>query len=102
MCGKNTQLPMNDIRDKVITLDDQQRYQMVRGFGASLTESSAVVINALPEAIRQQLMQDLFSPEEGIGLSRLRQPIGASDFALGNYTYADTPDDFTLSHFSLE
>jgi hypothetical protein len=39
-----------------------------------------------------------------IGLSVVRVPMGVSDFslsyALGNITYADTPDDWSLNHFS--
>jgi hypothetical protein len=48
------------------------------------------------------LMRDLFS-DRGIGLSFLRQPMGASDFAVnGNYSYDDMPPsmtDPTLAHF---
>lgn len=29
-------------------------------------------------------MRQLFDPDEGIGLSLLRQPMGATDVALGN------------------
>ena len=37
-------------------------------------------------------MRDLFDPNTGIGLSFLRQPIGASDFVTDHdYTYDDMP-----------
>ncbi len=48
-------------------------------------------------------MTQLFSPTDGIGLSFLRQPIGASDFSLSHYSYDDVPfgeADESLSRFS--
>lgn len=43
-------------------------------------------------ARRYQTMAELFSPEEGIGLSMLRQPMGATDFAVhGVHSYDDMP-----------
>ena len=39
-----------------------------------------------------QIMRELFSPTDGIGLSMLRQPMGASDFAVDKaYSYDDQP-----------
>lgn len=46
-------------------------------------------------------MRDLFHPFDGIGISRLRQPMGSSDFALSNYTFDDVKDDRALKHFSI-
>src|SRR6202050_5346458 len=48
-------------------------------------------------------MHDLFSPE-GIHLSFLRQPMGATDLALSNYTYDDLPagdTDPNMRRFSI-
>jgi glucosylceramidase len=47
----------------------------------------------------------LFDPKKGIGLSILRQPMGASDFALQSYTYDDLPQGQTdpdLKSFSID
>lgn len=90
----------------IINFNDATRYQMMDGFGASLTDSSATVITrSLTSTQRTQLMKDLFDPSAGIGLSFLRQPMGASDFsASGNYTYDDMPagqSDPTLANFSI-
>lgn len=73
------------------------------GIGASFTESAAVLVHdRLAVAERDELMRRLFDPDAGIGLSLLRQPMGASDFALDNYTYDDVPDgDPTLTAFSV-
>jgi glucosylceramidase len=49
-------------------------------------------------------MRKLFSPTDGIGLSFLRNPMGASDLARYGYTYDDVPagqSDPGLSRFSI-
>jgi glucosylceramidase len=92
----------------VITVDETTKYQNIDGFGASLTDSSAWLIwNKLDSSQQAALMQSLFSPASGIGMSFLRQPMGASDFsASGNYSYDDVPAgqtdpnlvNFTIAH----
>jgi glucosylceramidase len=90
----------------VITLDATTQYQQMDGFGGSLTDSSAWLIwNKLSASQQTTLMQQLFSPSGGIGISFLRQPMGASDFsASGNYSYDDMPAgqiDPNLANFSV-
>jgi O-glycosyl hydrolase len=89
-----------------IKVDDSVTYQEVTGFGAALTDSSAWVINELPAAQRNTLMKNLFDPSDGLGLSMVRLPMGATDFtATGNYSYDDMPagqTDPTLSNFSIK
>lgn len=92
-----------------ITVNDAVKYQQIDGFGASLTDSSAWLLwNKLTEAQRKEALQMLFSPSKGIGLSVLRQPMGASDFALSDYSYDDLPagsnqqGDPQLQHFSID
>jgi glucosylceramidase len=86
-----------------ITVDPSQRFQRMEGFGASMTDSSAYLIARSP--FRDQIMRDLFDTDDGIGLSYLRQPMGASDFVKGNhYTYDDQPTgdtDFGMEDFSV-
>ena len=88
-----------------IPLDAQQTYQEMEGFGAALTESSALVLmEHLSDAARAAVLADLFAPEEGIGISYLRLTMGASDFARFSYTYHDLPigqTDTSLQQFSL-
>ena len=90
----------------VITVDATTHYQQMDGFGGSLTDSSAWLIwNQLSASQQTTLMQQLFSPSSGIGISFLRQPMGASDFsASGNYSYDDVPagqTDPNLTRFSV-
>jgi glucosylceramidase len=89
-----------------ITVDEATTYQQIAGFGASLTDSSAWLISqklTIPQ--RRELLELLFDPKKGIGLSLLRQPMGASDFALEDYTYDDMPEgeaDPEMKHFSID
>ncbi|HYM79122.1 MAG TPA: glycoside hydrolase family 30 beta sandwich domain-containing protein [Candidatus Dormibacteraeota bacterium] len=90
----------------VITVDSTTQYQQMDGFGGSLTDSSAWLIwNNLSASQQTTLMQQLFSPSTGIGISFLRQPMGATDFsASGNYSYDDMPagqTDPNLTHFAV-
>ncbi len=91
-----------------ITVDTSRRYQEITGFGASFTDSSAWLVGTKLDArTRDALMHDLFGiGDNGIGLSFLRQPMGASDFAVaGSYSYDDMPagqTDPTLAHFSVD
>jgi len=90
----------------LITVNDSVKYQQIDGFGASLTDSSAwLASHKLNPAQQSALWQSLFNPTSGIGISFLRQPMGASDFsASGNYSYDDVPagqTDLNLANFSI-
>ncbi len=54
---------------------------------------------------RATLMQQLFDPHQGIGISFVRIPMGSSDFSItGPYSYDDLPvgqSDPQLNHFSI-
>ncbi|MEU1052677.1 ricin-type beta-trefoil lectin domain protein [Streptomyces sp. NPDC005876] len=92
-----------------ITVDEDTRYQTFTGGGASFTDTAAWLMDgsgALGQSARDAAMRKLFSPTEGIGLSFLRNPMGASDLARFGYTYDDVPagqtdpdlSEFTLAH----
>ncbi|MFF5226371.1 RICIN domain-containing protein [Dactylosporangium sp. NPDC000521] len=82
-----------------ITVNPNTTYQSMVGFGASFTDSSANLI--YNSSARNSIMSALFNPSSGIGLSFLRQPLGASDFSLNFYTYDDGSADPSLSRFSI-
>lgn len=88
-----------------IVVDAEQTFQTMEGFGFSLTGGSAMLISRLPEAKKNSLLQELFSPDgDGIGISFLRLSIGASDLSERSYSYDDRPDgqaDFELVHFDI-
>ncbi len=89
-----------------IVVSDAAKYQQMDGFGASLTDSSAWLISQkLTAPQRRELLQMLFDRKKGIALSMLRQPMGASDFALKDYTYNDMPQgqaDPDMKYFSID
>ena len=86
-----------EIGDFTIILDTTTTYQVMDGFGAALTGSSAYLINKLNSADRTALLTDLFDPEKGIGLNYLRVTIGSSDFSIGTYSYCENPDINTFA-----
>ncbi len=100
----------------LITVDDAQRFQEIDGFGASLTDAAAwLFAKKLTPAQTDAAFSRLFSRKDGIALSFLRQPIGASDLAVTFYSLDDrceqtatactTPPgvaDQSLAHFSLK
>src|SRR5208282_798832 len=77
--------------DAVVTVDPTTTYQSIVGFGGSITDSSSYVMTQyLSASALQQTLTQLFDPTLGIGLSFLRQPMGASDFSsVGNFSYDD-------------
>jgi glucosylceramidase len=89
-----------------IRVDPNDRMQEMVGFGASLTDASAWLLqNRMTAAQRESLLRDLFGPEPGAGFSFVRLDMGASDFSLRHYSYDDVPPgetDVTLSRFSIE
>ncbi|WP_427919808.1 ricin-type beta-trefoil lectin domain protein [Streptomyces sp. cg40] len=90
-----------------ITVDENTRYQTFTGGGASFTDTAAWLMNssgALSAATRNATMTKLFSPTDGIGMSFLRNPMGASDLARYGYTYDDVASGATdpnLTSFSI-
>lgn len=91
--------------DVTIAIDQDQRYQEIVGFGASVTDASAWLIRKRMRAgQRKALLEDLFGRDKGIGLSFTRMTIGASDFSLHHYSLDDPPGgeaDPSLRHFRV-
>ena len=78
----------------VVTVDVAQRDQAIVGFGASITDASAWLIQTRMSASqRQALLSELFGRGEGgLGFSFTRVTIGASDFSLDHYSLDDAPE----------
>lgn len=97
--------PTGGSTSPTIGVNEAVSYQQMEGFGGAFTDSAAWLVGTqLTSAQRGDLMTKLFDRTNGIGLNFLRQPIGASDFSLSDYTYDDMPSaesDPTLSHFSI-
>src|SRR3546814_759841 len=89
-----------------VQIDPTQRMQRIIGFGASVTDASAWLLQTqLSDAARTRLLRELFGRDEaGLGLSLTRLTIGASDFSRTHYSLDEKPDgkpDPTLAHFSV-
>ena len=88
-----------------ILVDPSQRFQAMDGFGFALTGGSAQNLMRMTVVKRRELLQELFSLENGgIGISYLRVSIGSSDLNARTFSYDDLPagaTDPNLEHFTL-
>jgi O-glycosyl hydrolase len=94
------------IGDADIQISDSTLYQTMDGVGASLTDSSAQVLNNLKNKNSGNywnLLNALFNVADGSQsamINYLRLSIGASDFSQGLYSFDDTSGDTSLSKFN--
>jgi glucosylceramidase len=89
-----------------IVVDATQQYQSMEGFGAAFTDSAAYLLYKVAQSGElTTTMNDLFTWNgNGIGLSFMRIPMGASDIALSVYSFDDQSagkTDLTLAGFSI-
>nr|WP_240922533.1 glycoside hydrolase family 30 beta sandwich domain-containing protein [Oleiagrimonas sp. C23AA] len=89
-----------------IDVDTGTRYQRMMGFGSSITDASAQLMQtALSPSQRAAFLSRMFTRKDGgLGLSMTRITLGASDFSTHDYSFDDMPKgqaDPTLAHFSL-
>ena len=88
-----------------IFVDETETYQSIEGFGASFTDSAAYLLNEkVPPSQLNAVMTNLFSHTNGIGVSFVRNPMGASDITRFDYSYDDMPagqTDPNLTNFSI-
>ncbi|WP_282942154.1 glycoside hydrolase family 30 beta sandwich domain-containing protein [Paenibacillus sp. RC67] len=89
-----------------ININAAKTFQEMDGFGASFTDASAWLIHErLDEATRSEVMRKLFDRTEGIGMTFIRQPMGACDFNDEMYSYNElgpNETDYGLEHFTIE
>ena len=88
-----------------VIISDTDTYQTVEGFGASMTDSAAYLLNeTLPASALHGVLNSLFDHASGIGISFLRNPMGASDMTRYDYSYDDLAANATdpaLANFSI-
>lgn len=96
--------PGNGSGPVTINVNEGTTYQQFEGGGASFTDTAAWLMNssgALSQATRDDTMRKLFDPNAGIGVSFLRNPMGASDLARFDYSFDNTccdVSDFSIAH----
>lgn len=96
---------VSDVLSAVITVDQSKKFQVMEGYGFTLTGGSAQLINRLDLARKQELLIELFGKEaSSIGISYLRIAVGASDLSERVFSYLDLPEGITdtaLASFNL-
>ena len=75
-----------------------EAFQSVEGFGFAITHATCLNLLLMPEADRQDFLEEIFSREKGLGSSLIRVCIGGSDFSMDEYTWCDTPG---IEHFAV-
>ena len=84
-----------------ITLNPDEEFQTITGFGGSFTEASASLLNELGSDNRQKIIEAYFG-ERGANYSLTRTHMNSCDFSLGQYSYAPVEGDMELNSFSVE
>ena len=84
-----------------ITINPEEKFQEITGFGGSFTEASAYLLNELSKENRDKIIEAYFG-ESGAKYSLTRTHINSSDFSLENYSYAPVKDDMDLENFSID
>ncbi len=108
---KETALKTNPIHSNktdssaIIFFNANEKYQTIEGFGFALTGGSAILIDQLPVARKNQLLNEIFGVgKNNLGVSYIRVSIGASDLDAHVFSYDDLPigkTDSLLQHFNL-
>ena len=84
-----------------ITLNFDQKFQTISGFGGAFTEASAHLLNQLSGEKRSEILKAYFG-KDGARYSLTRTHMNSCDFSLNNYSYTPVPGDTTLEHFSID
>ncbi|KAJ6592380.1 glycoside hydrolase superfamily [Mycena capillaripes] len=90
-----------------IVVSEGNVFQTINGFGGTLTDSSALVLNNLKNQNAGNywsVLGHMFSVADGAdaaGLSYLRVPIGASDFSDHTYSLDDVSGDTSFNQFNI-
>ena len=77
----------NDEKCAEITIDNNERFQTIDGFGFALTGGSAYLLNKMSASDRAEVLKRFYDPKAGIGASMVRISIGASDLSKKCFTY---------------
>lgn len=101
---KETELLFEDGRNeemKLVKVYPQETRQTIEGFGGAFTEAAAYTLNSMSEENKEKVLSAYFGPD-GNQYNFCRTHIQSCDFALGNYSYVENPEDTELTSFSIE
>jgi glucosylceramidase len=83
-----------------ISINPQEKFQKITGFGGSFTQSTAYLLNKLSEANRKKIIDGYFSAN-GANYSLTRTHINSCDFSTHQYAYNTTACDTSLNQFDI-
>lgn len=99
-------LPAAETGNNGIQINPKHQFQLIDGFGYTLTGGSAQLILKMAPKQQQALLVELFgTTKNSIGISVLRIAVGASDLDANVFSYDDVPTgqkDENLNYFSLK
>lgn len=101
---KLTEIQTSDDKEEVeveISLNPQERFQKIEGFGGAFTESTCKLLMGLPEDKRAEVVEAYFG-ESGAKYSLTRAHMSSCDFSVDHYSYASVPGDTMLNNFTIE
>ncbi|KAK6051091.1 hypothetical protein COOONC_11403, partial [Cooperia oncophora] len=88
------------VNSSLLTLDSRTTYQKMLGFGGAFTDAVGIVLQTLPKPMQDAILEGYYG-SSGLQYTIGRVPIASTDFSTHEYSYADTPNDFSLKNFSL-
>jgi glucosylceramidase len=83
-----------------ISINPQEKFQKITGFGGSFTQSTAYLLNKLSAANRKKIIDGYFSAN-GANYSLTRTHINSCDFSTHQYAYNTTAGDTSLNQFDI-
>lgn len=87
--------------ENTIVIETDTASGIIEGFGSCFNELGWQSLRTLTQEERNEIFQELYTAE-GANFTMGRMPIGANDFSLDYYSYAEVENDFELAHFSIE
>ena len=83
-----------------VFVDPGRTFQTMIGIGGALTDASAETFAKMPKEKQQEILQQYFDPEKGLGYTLVRTNIHSCDFSSSSYTYVNE-NDAALNSFSV-
>lgn len=85
----------------LVSVCSSEKKQRILGFGGAFTDTAAMALGAMKEAVRKKAVAACFDSETGLGYNMGRIPIGCCDFSSVTYSHAEVPEDKELFNYSI-
>ncbi len=84
-----------------LTVDPSTTYQTISGFGGTFNEMGWDALSVLSAEEITRALTLLFDAEDGANFVYGRLPLGASDYSMSWYTFAETANDYAMASFTI-